>query len=113
MRGDKVVFVTGSWRPCVEPIARDLHADAVYCCEVGVEADKLTGAVSHILVAEGKAEVARNFASQGGIALENCYAYGNDWSDAPMLAAVGHPVAVRPTAALAETATAQGWEVLN
>jgi HAD superfamily phosphoserine phosphatase-like hydrolase len=112
-RGDAIVFVSGSWLPSVLPIAREVGADHIFCCEVGVEADTLTGEASVIPIAETKARIVRTFARERGLDLARCSAYGDDESDAPMLEAVGHPVAVRPTPLLAATARARGWETIG
>lgn len=112
-RGDLIVLVSGSWPPCVLPLARQLGADEVFCCEMGVEADTLTGEVSLIPLAETKAHLVREFALQHDLDLTHCTAYGDDESDIPMLAAVGRPVATNPSPALTEIARARGWEVLR
>jgi len=112
-RGEVVVFVSGSWLPCLLPIARDLSVEYVYCCEAGVEADTLTGQVSIIPIADTKAVIVQEFSTIQGVDLANSYAYGDDDSDTPMLAVVGHAIAVSPSPALAETARARGWELLT
>lgn len=111
-RGEKIVFVSGSWLPCLLPIAEDLRADRIYCCELVVEADELTGEATLIPIGETKAQLVRGFALRNDLDLANCFAYGDDASDTPMLAAVGRPVAVNPTPTLAATATEHGWEIL-
>ncbi len=112
-RGDAVVLVSGSWTPCLDPIAEDLHVDRTFCCEVEVIGDTLTGEVPTILIAEAKARAVRSFAHEAGIDLARSAAYGDDESDEPMLALVGRPVAVRPTPALAEIAHARSWQILD
>lgn len=112
-RGEMIVLVSGSWLPCLLPIARDLAADHIYCCQADVEADTLTGDVSIVPIDETKAAIVREFSSSHGVNLTNSYAYGDDDADTPMLATVGHAVAVSPSAGLAETAQARGWEILR
>lgn len=112
-RGEKIVFVSGSWRPCLLPIAEDLRADHVYCCEMVVEEDELTGEVSLLPLGEMKGRLVREFARLHDLDLKQCSAYGDDLSDTSMLEAVGHPVAVNPSAALTATANERGWEILT
>ena len=50
-------------------------------------------------------------AERDGIDLAASYAYSDSITDEPMLAAVGHPVAVNPDRALARVAAERGWEV--
>ena len=46
-----------------------------------------------------------------GSTFEASYAYTDSYTDAPMLEAVGHPVAVNPDRVLARLARERGWEV--
>ena len=62
---------------------------------------------------EGKVEAMRRFADEHDIDLARSYAYSDSASDLPMLRAVGNPVVVNPDAALAETAKAEGWQVMR
>lgn len=112
-RGDEVVFVSGSWLPCLMPIARDLGVRGVFCSEVEVIDDHLTGDVSSILIGEAKALLVKRLAAQRGIDLADCYAYGDDASDTCMLNAVGRPVAVQPSGQLADVALLRGWTVID
>ena len=60
-----------------------------------------------------KAEAMRQLAAQDGIDLSGSYAYSDSYTDAPMLEAVGHPVAVNPDRVLLKLAKERGWEVRN
>lgn len=111
-RGDMIVFVSGSWLPCLLPVALDLGVEYVYCCDIEVAAGVVTGKTLTVMVGAEKADTVRDFAARHQIDLTACYAYGDDVSDAEMLSLVGHPVAVHPSPALAEMAAASGWEVL-
>jgi hypothetical protein len=50
-------------------------------------------------------------AAAEGIDLAASYAYSDSYTDAPMLEAVGHPVAVNPDRVLLKLAREKGWEV--
>ena len=58
------------------------------------------------------AEMARQFAARG-YDLEQCFAYSDSITDAPMLEIVGHPHAVNPDKDLRKLAVARGWPVLH
>ncbi len=62
---------------------------------------------------EGKVEVMRALAEEHGYDLRTSYAYTDSMSDAPMLEAVGHPVAVNPDPGLRELAEARGWPIVE
>lgn len=44
---------------------------------------------------------------------ENSYAYGDSFSDLPVLKLVGNPVAVKPEEKLRKLATERGWEIIE
>ena len=44
---------------------------------------------------------------------ENSYAYGDSFSDLPVLKLVGNPVAVRPEEKLRKLARERGWEIMD
>ncbi len=58
---------------------------------------------------EAAAEAVRAFAARHGIDLARSHAYAAGSRDLPLLEAVGHPVAVNPSADLAATAVANRW----
>lgn len=61
----------------------------------------------------GKRLLAERFCVEHGVSPEESFAYSDHHSDAPLLAAVGHPVAVNPTRRLRGIAAARGWSVLD
>ena len=50
-------------------------------------------------------------AERDGLDLDHCWAYSDSATDIPMLAAVGHPVAVNPDRELARAARERVWQV--
>lgn len=61
---------------------------------------------------EGKVEAVTELARWEGFDLSLCYAYSDSKSDLPMLAAVGHPVAVNPDNQLERHARQHGWPIV-
>ncbi|MFJ5769666.1 HAD family hydrolase [Psychrobacillus sp. NPDC093180] len=43
---------------------------------------------------------------------ENSYAYGDSFSDLPVLELVGNPIAVKPEEKLLNVAKERGWEII-
>ncbi|GAA3044887.1 HAD family hydrolase [Actinokineospora globicatena] len=107
--GDHVVLLSGSFPPCLTPIARFACADVVLCTEPEVVAGELTGAVGTPMVGANKAMAVREFAAARGIDLTDCFAYGDDHSDLPVLELAGCPVAVGDEPVLRAHAERAGW----
>ena len=63
--------------------------------------------------AEEKLRCAAELAQTYGAELSECAAYGDSIFDAPLLGAVGRPVAVFPDRGLRRAALRAGWEVLE
>ncbi|MDR5699380.1 HAD family hydrolase [Agromyces aerolatus] len=115
--GDRVVLISGSWLPCLLPLARDfeLDAEAIVCSDLELEPDEdtLTGEASRIILAKTKAEAVQAIALRDHADLADCFAYGDDVSDLPMLKSVGHAIVVRPAQPMAELASRLGWSILH
>jgi HAD superfamily hydrolase (TIGR01490 family) len=111
--GRDVVVVSASGAEIVEPIAAMLGADRVVATRMVVEGGRYTGEVEFYAYGETKAAAVRELAGERGYRLEDCYAYSDSITDVPMLAAVGHPVAVNPDRALRREAASRGWPVLD
>jgi HAD superfamily hydrolase (TIGR01490 family) len=111
--GRDVVVVSASGAELVEPIAAMLGADDVIATRMVVEDGHYTGEVDFYAYGENKAAAMRDLAAARGYRLDDSYAYSDSATDIPMLAAVGHPVAVNPDRALRREAAARGWPVLD
>jgi HAD superfamily hydrolase (TIGR01490 family) len=111
--GRDVVLVSASGTELVEPIAEMLGADDVIATRMVVEDGRYTGEVAFYAYGENKAAAIRDLAEARGYRLGDSYAYSDSVTDIPMLAAVGHPVAVNPDRALRREAATRGWPVLD
>jgi HAD superfamily hydrolase (TIGR01490 family) len=111
--GRDVVIVSASGGEIVEPIGRLVGADAVIATRMIIEDGHYTGGIAFYAYGEAKAQAARDLAARNGYDLAASYAYSDSVTDLPMLAAVGHPVAVNPDRALRKEAAARGWPVLD
>jgi HAD superfamily hydrolase (TIGR01490 family) len=110
--GRLVVLVTGTLDILAEPLRRELPIDVVIASNL-VRADgRLTGGLSGLYPrGENKRALVRRLAEERGIDLARSFAYGDDWTDVPMLESVGHPVAVNPSQRLRELAERKGWAI--
>jgi len=107
--GALIVLVSGSFPPCLDPIADFVGADLLLCSRPEVRDGRYTGALTLPMIGEVKAEAARVEAAARGIALEHSHAYGDHVSDLPLLEAVGHPVVVGDDPELNDHAIQRGW----
>jgi HAD superfamily hydrolase (TIGR01490 family) len=107
--GDQVVIVSSSGAEIVEPIGEMVGADEVIATRMVVRDGRYTGEVEFYAYGTHKVDAIRDLAARRGWDLACCHAYSDSITDAPMLAAVGHPVAVNPDRALRRLATARDW----
>ncbi|PLM30137.1 HAD-IB family hydrolase, partial [Klebsiella quasipneumoniae] len=111
-RGDDVVFVSGSMTDILWPAMAALGVEHALCSEPVVVDDRYTGELWRTAIGEHKAAHAQCYAQEQGQPLAACYAFGDHFSDLPLLAAVGHPCAVNPSPGLLAEAQRRGWPVL-
>ena len=110
--GRKVVIVSSSPYEVVQPLARYLGADDAIATRAKLDSDgNYTGELSFYAYGPHKATAIRELAARDGIDLADSYAYSDSITDVPLLAAVGHPVAVNPHRDLARHAREHGWEI--
>jgi HAD superfamily hydrolase (TIGR01490 family) len=111
--GDLTVLVSGSFPPCVDPIARYVDADRVMCTRPEIVDGCYTGQVDVPVIGPAKADAVREVVERYGLAADDCYAYGDHASDLPMLRSVGHPVVVGTDPILDPIARESGWPRLS
>jgi HAD superfamily hydrolase (TIGR01490 family) len=111
--GELTVLVSGSFPPCLEPIAEHVGADQVECTRPVVVDGRYTGDITVPVIGAGKAAAVRRVMAQIGAVPADCTAYGDHVSDLPMLTAVGHPVVVGSDPVLIARAAADGWRRLE
>ena len=109
--GREVVLVSSSGEEVVGPIGEMLGVDRVIASRMVVEDGHYTGDIAFYAYGENKEVAIRELSVQRGWDLSECYAYSDSATDVPMLAAVGHPVAVNPDKALRKVAIDRDWPV--
>lgn len=113
-RGDLIVLVSGSFRACLEPLAMEFLADRVVCTEPIVDDDgRLTGEVVRPMIGTNKALGVAETVGALKLIPEDCFGYGDHYSDLQMLLQVGHPTVVGDDPVLLEHARRNGWPVLS
>ena len=108
------VFISGSMLPILSPIAKYLGVTEVLCAPVIInDAGELTGEIGlPQTIGTGKKDALLAFCDDKEINPADCYAYGDDLSDIPMLEATGHPVCVGKHSALTRYATEKKWHII-
>jgi len=110
--GRALVMATTSPAPLVTPFAERLGIDEVVATSWATRGGEYTGELDGGIVwGRGKLDGVRAWAEQHGIDLRASYAYSDSYYDAPLLDAVGNPVAVNPDLRLAALARLRGWPV--
>ncbi|QUQ66627.1 HAD family hydrolase [Kutzneria sp. CA-103260] len=112
--GHEIVFVSGSMVDILRPIADELGVTRMLATRVVVEDGCYTGEiVPPQTIGAGKAEAVRMFLAAEAATGADCWAYGDDRSDVPMLSEVGHPVLVSDRAEIADLARERGWRLVQ
>ncbi|HSL09773.1 MAG TPA: HAD-IB family hydrolase [Actinomycetota bacterium] len=112
--GRAIYIVSSSPEEVVKPLARHFGVSGVIATRAQVGADnRYTGSLEFYAYGEQKAQAIRDLAERHDLDLEASYAYSDSITDAPMLAAVGHPVAVNADRELRRLAEERGWDVRN
>lgn len=110
--GHKVFIVSASPEEVVAPIAQLLGVDEAIATRAELDEEgRYSGRTERYVYAEEKVAALREVAARDGLDLDHCWAYSDSATDIPMLAAVGHPVAVNPDRELARAAKQRGWQV--
>ncbi len=96
----------------MKPLGAYLGVDRVIATRARIDEDgAYTGELEFYAYGPHKETAIVEFAEANGIDLADSYAYSDSITDVPMLAAVGHPVAVNPDKDLEREAVERGWEV--
>jgi putative phosphoserine phosphatase/1-acylglycerol-3-phosphate O-acyltransferase len=110
--GRALVLATTTPLDLIEPFARAAGFDHVIATRLAERDGVYTGQLDGPFVwSTGKLAAVRQWAQAAGVALGESWAYSDSFFDAPLLGAVGHPVAVNPDPRLAVLATARRWPI--
>jgi HAD superfamily hydrolase (TIGR01490 family) len=112
--GDTVVLLSGTPQFVADALARELGLTRAIgtCCMAEAGRFCADPPLVHPFGAEKRA-LAEVLCAESGTPVAAMYSYGDSVHDLPLLRLAGHPVAVRPDAALLAAAKAAGWEILG
>ena len=112
--GHHLVFITGSLDFLIMPLAAALNVSTILAARPERAA---TGYTGHLLppfpYGEGKRRLVQAFASEQGLELRHCFAYGDSPGDVAVLQSVGHPHVVNPIRGMARIARRHGWPIIQ
>lgn len=112
--GEVCAILSSSSLYAAEPMGEMLGLDGVVCTRLEVAGGRFTGRlVDPLCYGAGKVALAGRFAAERGVRLDACAFYTDSYTDLPMLAAVGRPVAVNPDWRLGREARRRGWTIEN
>jgi alcohol-forming fatty acyl-CoA reductase len=110
--GHRTILITGSLGVVSQPLAGLF--DEVVASRMQARDGVFTGYLeAPPIVDEARAAWLRHHAHKVGLDLAGCYAYGDSYSDRPLLELVGHPAAVNPDPALYVHAKRMRWPIYN
>ncbi|MDO6748391.1 HAD family hydrolase [Gilvimarinus sp. 1_MG-2023] len=112
--GHTPVFVSGSFRQLLEPIAHELKVNHILAIDLKVKNGQCTGDImSPQTIGEGKAIAITQFLQKHNTNPKDCFAYGDDISDLPMLQLIGTAGVVAGGRGLEAEASKNGWEIIQ
>lgn len=110
--GHRTILITGTVDVLVSPLAPLF--DEVVASRLHARDGRYSGFLeAPPLVGEARAAWLRRYANTAGVDLAESYAYGDSYSDRPLLEAVGNPVAVNPDPQLYRHARSRRWPVVE
>ncbi|MFK8053501.1 MAG: HAD-IB family hydrolase [Woeseiaceae bacterium] len=109
-RGHTVAIVSSATKYQVDPAARDLGIEHVFCTDLELVDGKFTGGVRHpTCFGPGKVTAAQSVADTVGAELGESFFYTDSTDDIELLEAVGKPVTLNANKRLTEIAKERDW----
>lgn len=113
-KGIEPVFVSGSFVELLRPIAARLGVGHILATRLVKDGAKYNGRLQQPqTIGVGKMLAMERFLAEHEASAGDCWAFGDDISDVPMLEAVGQAVAVIGDPTLAAAAKRRGWECVD
>lgn len=113
-QGHLLVLATTTPDVLVRPLARKLGFDAVIATKYVSEQGRYVGRIDGGFVwGNGKLRAVSRWAADEDVDLRESFAYSDSVYDVPLLACVGHRMAVNPDALLAAVAAVRRWPVIH
>lgn len=113
-QGASTVLVSGSFDALLAPLAEELGISDMIAAPLETRDGLYTGQLTGLpTIGQGKADGVRAFTRQHRLQPGQCYAYGDDLSDIPMLESVGHPCMVNPDAQVRGICQQRNWNIIE
>ncbi|MBU9723338.1 MULTISPECIES: HAD family hydrolase [Bacillaceae] len=111
--GYTIMIVSGAYDLLLHAVTEDLEIDTIVGTNIPFKNEKVDNStpVIHINGLK-KQEKIYECIDKDSVDWENSYAYGDSYSDLPVLELVGNPVAVNPDSRLQEVAQDKKWDIL-
>lgn len=111
--GAGIVLVSGSFNELLQPLAGEIGGAEILATRLEVVGGVYTGRILNApMIGLGKRNAVRAFVREHGARAEDCFAYGDHWSDLDMLLTVGRPGVVAGDERLEAYARRNGWPVI-
>lgn len=112
--GREVVFVSGSSLEILRPLAEKLQVKYILATRLESVDGRYSGKIiPPQTIGKGKQEIIQAFLQEHQCNGADCFAYGDHWSDIPMLEVVGHPHIITADKSLEAYAKSRSWTVLQ
>ncbi len=112
--GQRQIVITGALDFTIDKLMDYLGIDEYKANRMEFVNGYSTGRIlPPVMASATKAKWMREYAERENINLSESYSYSDSISDLPMLAIVGHPVAVNPDFRLKQTALQHDWAILD
>jgi HAD superfamily hydrolase (TIGR01490 family) len=113
-RGEAVYLASSSLTILLEPLERFLAVDGSIASVLEFSGGTSTGRLSgKALFGPNKLEAVRAWLEQRAVAPGDLFFYSDSYTDLPLLAFAGHPVAVNPDRFLRREALRRRWRILR
>lgn len=108
-----ILLVSGAYRQFLHQVTVGISFDQIIGTEISYKNNKVDTqtVIKHINGTRKTVNILKALEGQP-IDWENSYAYGDSFSDLPVLELVGNPVAVNPEEKLKVIAEERGWEII-
>ncbi len=110
---DYVMLVSGAFTPLLHAVTETLPIKTIIGTEV-LYKDNIVDHRTPLSHIQGPLKTIKIKEALKGWEIDwaNSYAYGDSYSDLPVLELVGHPIAVQPKADLRKVAEKRNWEII-
>ncbi len=111
--GAEVVFVSGAFAPCIQPLADFLNVRHILCVKPKINNGFYNGEINiPQTIGEGKADAIKLFLINSPGVLKKSFAYGDHISDLAMLELVGTPIVIGGDQQLENHAIKHAWKII-